>query len=125
MTVKRQSGVFVDDSAQQWMNVDNGVERKLLGFGPDLLMTRVKFRKGSVGYLHKHAHRQVSYIESGSFEVNIAGEKRIQRAGDCYYVPADIEHGVVALEDGSLIDVFTPCRDDIVAQHFPGHDERR
>jgi quercetin dioxygenase-like cupin family protein len=62
----------------------------------------------------------VTYIESGSFEVNIGGEKRTQRAGDCYYIPADLEHGVVALEDGSLIDVFTPRRDNIVAEHYPG-----
>jgi len=117
--MKGQSDVFVDGEEQRWMAVDTGVERKLLGFGPDLLMTRVRFKNGSVGYLHKHPHRQVSYIESGSFEVNIGGVKQIQRAGDCYYVPADIEHGVVALEDGSLIDVFTPCRETIVADHFP------
>jgi quercetin dioxygenase-like cupin family protein len=125
--VKRESNVFVNGTEQQWMTVDNGVERKLLGFGPDLTMIHVKFRKGSVGYIHKHPHRQVSYIESGSFEVNIAGKKRVQRAGDCYYVPADIEHGVVALEDGSLIDVFTPCREDIIAGHFPdnSHEDKK
>jgi quercetin dioxygenase-like cupin family protein len=120
MTVKRESDMFVNGNAQRWMSMGDGVERRLLGFSPDLLMTYVKFKKGSIGYVHKHPHRQVSYIESGSFEVNIAGEKRIQQAGDCYYIPAGIEHGVVALEDGSLVDVFTPCRDDIVEEHFPG-----
>ena len=113
----KQSPVFVFGNENNWLAVGEGVERKLLGFGPDLLMMHMKFKKGGVGYIHKHPHRQVSYIESGSFEVNIASEKKVQNAGDCYYVPADLEHGVLALEDGTLIDVFTPCRDDIVAAH--------
>ncbi|MGB2866854.1 MAG: cupin domain-containing protein [Bacteroidota bacterium] len=115
--MSKQSPLFVFGNENKWLPMAEGVERKLLGYGPDILMMHVKFKKGSVGYLHKHPHRQVSYIESGSFEVNIAGEKNIQKAGDCYYVPADLEHGVVALEDSSLIDVFTPCRDDVVAAH--------
>ena len=113
----KQSAAFVFYNDRSWVNMGEGVERKLLGFGSDLMMTRVKFKKGSVGYLHKHPHRQVSYIESGSFEVTIAGEKKVQKAGDCYFVPSDVEHGVSALEEGSIIDVFTPSRDDVLAAH--------
>ena len=114
----KQSPVFVFGKDNDWMVIGQGVERKLLGFGPDILMMHVRFKKGGEGYIHKHPHRQVSYIESGSFEVTIAGEKKIQKAGDCYYVPTELEHGVLALEDGSLIDVFTPCREDVVAAHM-------
>jgi quercetin dioxygenase-like cupin family protein len=35
-------------------------------------------------------------------------------AGDCFYVEADLPHGVVAREAGTLIDVFTPAREDFV-----------
>lgn len=114
----KQSPMFIFAQEHGWMAAGEGVDRKVLGFGPDLMMMHVKFHKGAVGYTHKHPHRQVSYIVSGSFDVTIGGETKTLHMGDCYYVPADIEHGVVALEEASLVDVFTPCRDDIIAAHF-------
>jgi quercetin dioxygenase-like cupin family protein len=35
--------------------------------------------------------------------------------GDCFFVSADRVHGVVARETGTLIDVFTPAREDFLA----------
>ncbi|MCX7797388.1 MAG: cupin domain-containing protein [Melioribacter sp.] len=107
--------IFNDDI--QWENVGEGVRRKILAYDKDLMLTAVEFKKGAVGYLHKHPHKQVSYIVSGSFEVTINGEKKIQKAGDVYFIPSNIEHGVLALEDQSLlIDVFTPYREDFIKQ---------
>lgn len=112
--MEKQSPLYIFDKNIPWQTVGEGVERKILGYGPELMLVSVTFKKGSIGYVHKHPHRQVSYITSGSFEVKIGGEKKIQKAGDCYYLPADVEHGVVALEDSALIDVFTPAREDFL-----------
>ncbi|MFA6540066.1 MAG: cupin domain-containing protein [Bacteroidota bacterium] len=109
--------IFIDSTAEQWHPAGDGVERKLLGYDGDLMMMHVRFQKNAVGYIHSHPHRQVTYIETGVFEVNIGSDKKILKAGDCYFVPPDIPHGVVARENGSLVDVFTPCREDIVAAH--------
>ncbi|MBI5475087.1 MAG: cupin domain-containing protein [Ignavibacteriae bacterium] len=78
------------------------------------MMTHVKFKKGAVGALHRHPHVQVTYIESGSFEVRIGEHATVLKAGDCYYVPTNVDHGVVATEDGSLVDVFAPARADFL-----------
>ena len=107
--------VFVLGSQKQWEDVGNGVRRQILGYDNQLMMIAVTFRKGAMGPLHKHRHRQVTYIESGSFEVQIGTEKRVLKEGDCYFIPPDIQHGVVALEDSSLVDVFSPVREDILA----------
>ncbi len=110
----KQSGVFVESSAVQWETVGDGVQRQILGYGPDLMMVCVKFNKGSIGPVHRHPHRQVTFVEQGSFEVFIGGEKKVLKKGDCFFVPADVDHGVVALEVGTLIDVFTPQREDFL-----------
>ena len=34
--------------------------------------------------------------------------------GDCFFVTADRVHGALACEAGTLIDVFTPARQDFV-----------
>jgi quercetin dioxygenase-like cupin family protein len=91
-----------------------GVTRQVLGHDPDLMMVRVTFVKGAVGYLHHHPHRQVSYVERGAFEVRVGEETKVLREGDCYFVPPDVPHGVTALEEASLIDVFAPARLDFL-----------
>ncbi len=98
----------------EWENVADGVRRKILCYDANLMLVLVEFKKGSIGYLHEHIHTQVSYLISGSFEVQIGDEKKIQKAGDTYFLLPNIRHGVVALEDSSLIDVFTPVREDFL-----------
>ena len=111
---KTGSDMYVFNDQIEWETAAEGVKRKILGYDNNLMMVLVEFQKDSIGYLHKHIHTQVSYVITGSFEVQIGNEKKIQKAGDCYFLPPDIEHGVVALEDSSLIDVFTPCREDFI-----------
>ena len=99
-----------------WETVGDGVRRQILGHGPDLMMVRVEFgHAGAVGTMHHHPHRQVTYVAAGSFDVTVDGETRLLGPGDCFYVAADLVHGVVAREPGTLIDVFTPTREEFLA----------
>jgi quercetin dioxygenase-like cupin family protein len=50
----------------------------------------------------------------GRFDVTVGDETSELVAGDCFYAAADEIHGVLALEDGALIDVFTPVREDFL-----------
>jgi quercetin dioxygenase-like cupin family protein len=105
---------FINSENTEWEIVDNGVERKILGYDEKLMMVCVRFEKGAVGTLHHHIHRQISYVESGRFDVTINGKKSILEKGDCFFVAPDLVHGVVALEKGILVDVFTPARMDFL-----------
>jgi quercetin dioxygenase-like cupin family protein len=106
--------IFVQASDKEWEKAGEGVQRKILGYDSDLMMVHVEFKKGSIGTMHIHPHTQVTYIEKGSFEVRIGGSVQMLKAGDCYFVPPNAEHGVVALEEGMLLDVFTPARRDFL-----------
>lgn len=99
-----------------WEDLGNGLERKILGYNEELMMTHMRFKKGAVGALHKHPHTQVSYVVQGSFEVQVGSEKRVLSAGDSFHVPSNVEHGVVALEDSMILDVFTPMREEFLRQ---------
>jgi|SRR5690606_17353930 len=105
---------FIEAGEIEWETVDKGVERKILGYDDEVMMVCVRFEKGAVGSLHHHVHRQISYVESGSFEVEIDGVKKILKQGDCFFAAPDLVHGVVALEKGMLVDVFTPAREDFL-----------
>ena len=91
-----------------------GMTRQLLGFDPTLMVARVTFEEGAVGEIHDHPHSQVTYVESGSFEVTIGDETRTLKGGDSFYVPPDVSHGAVCTEPGVLLDVFSPAREDFL-----------
>lgn len=95
-------------------DLGGGVSRKILAQDKDMMAVEVHFVKGAVGAVHTHPHVQISYVLSGKFEANMDGDKRIIEAGDTYYTLPNLPHGVVCLEDGVLLDVFTPRRDDFL-----------
>jgi quercetin dioxygenase-like cupin family protein len=80
------------------------------------MLVKAKFEAGAVGTLHEHYHSQVTYVESGVFEMTIGEEKRTIRKGDGYYVPPHVTHGCVCREPGVLIDVFSPHREDFLSK---------
>lgn len=95
--------------------VGAGIERQMLGYDSSILMTKARFEQGSIGYIHSHLHSQVTYVESGEFEVNIDGELQILKAGDAFYIPPNVSHGAACKKAGVLIDVFSPIREDFFA----------
>jgi quercetin dioxygenase-like cupin family protein len=92
-----------------------GVTRQVLGYDSELMMVRVTFAQGAVGYIHSHPHRQVTYVERGRFRFTLNGSETEVAAGDGWFVPPGVPHGAVALEAGALVDVFTPARADFLA----------
>jgi quercetin dioxygenase-like cupin family protein len=105
---------LIISNEREWEQLGGGIERKILGYDDQLMMVVVRFEKGAVGSLHHHFHRQVSYVASGKFEVNVDGNKKILQQGDSFFVAPDLIHGVEALEAGSLVDIFTPAREDFL-----------
>ena len=90
------------------------VTRKILGCGGSLMMVEVTFAKGAAGDPHRHPHEQVTYVAKGRFAFTLEGETKTLNPGDSVYIPANALHGTLALDDGVLVDVFTPIRDDFL-----------
>ena len=92
--------------------------RRVLIPGPAMMLVEFRFQKGGVGTPHKHEeHEQVGYIAKGSFEITVDGKVQVVHAGDTYYAARNVMHGVVALEEDSvIIDTFTPPRADFLPQ---------
>ena len=92
----------------------DGVNRKILSYTDELMIVENHFAKGAVGAMHHHPHTQITYVVSGQFEFTIAGEKRIVNPGDSMLKKDGVEPGCVCLEEGILLDIFTPMREDFV-----------
>ena len=106
--------LFAEASDAGWIETGPGTRRRVRLSLPEMMVVEFDFKAGGVGALHHHPHIQSSYIVRGAFDVTIDGQTRRLTAGGGYIVPPNLVHGVVALEDGLLVDVFTPRRDDFL-----------
>ncbi len=91
-----------------------GVERKILAYCDGMMAVENHFKKGAVGAMHSHPHTQLTYVIDGAFEFTVADDTRIVRKGDILLKQDGIVHGCVCIEEGILLDVFTPMREDFV-----------
>jgi quercetin dioxygenase-like cupin family protein len=97
-----------------WEDAEPGVRRRILQAQGALMLMEVQFTDGAAGYEHNHVHEQVSYCVTGRFEYSLEGGTHLLTKGESIYVPSNARHGAKALEPGTLIDVFTPVREDLL-----------
>ncbi|MEP7144766.1 MAG: cupin domain-containing protein [Ferruginibacter sp.] len=106
--------LFIEDNDLVAENAGEGITRKVIAYNEKLMLVKLIFQKGAIGPIHQHHHTQISYIEEGVFEVTINDEKKVLNTGNSFFVPPGALHGVCCLEDGVLIDVFSPMREDYI-----------
>lgn len=109
---KVQSKPFFIAADEKVYTAGEGITRQFVGYDNSIMMVKVMFEKGAIGYQHEHIHAQTTYVVSGKFEMTIGNETKILEAGDGFYTEPNIIHGCVCLEAGILIDVFSPIRED-------------
>ncbi len=112
MSDKSPTFVYADPKEEE--QLDKGIKRQILGYGPDLMAVKVWFEDGAIGYEHTHPHTQIVYVESGEFEATVGGETSTLKAGDSIYVEPNVLHGSTCIKAGVLIDIFNPVREDFL-----------
>ena len=105
---------FINGQELEWETVGEGLKRKIMGFDDKIMLVKVHFEVGAIGQMHEHYHSQVTYVESGRFDVTIDGQTQTLTGGDSFYIPPHALHGAVCKEAGVLIDVFSPIREDFM-----------
>ncbi len=95
-----------------WQDQGGGVKRRIVADGEKLMLVQVHFEKDAEGTLHSHPHEQAVYLLSGAVRFTRADESFVVKAGENVLVPSGTVHGLVALEESLLLDVFSPPRED-------------
>ena len=109
-----RSETFQIEAQMPWEVPGPGIRRQIMAYDGQLMMVKVAFEKGAVGTMHQHYHSQATYVVSGKFELTIGQIKKVIGPGDGYYVAPDELHGCICLEEGILIDTFSPVRADFL-----------
>ncbi len=80
-----------------------------------MTVARLELKAGGAVPVHAHGNEQVSMVLSGRLKFIVAGEEVIVGAGQVLELPPDVPHGVEVLEDCTVIDLFTPPRQDWIS----------
>ncbi|MEP1934006.1 MAG: cupin domain-containing protein [Roseibium sp.] len=105
------------DAASEWMDSGPGAQRRILCENKDMMMVEFRFDKDGEGAPHNHPHIQTTYVSSGKFRFTVDGVTKVLVPGDAMSIPSNVVHSCVCEEAGSLIDAFTPRRDDFLEAH--------
>ncbi|CAM3664575.1 cupin domain-containing protein [Occultella aeris] len=101
-------------TSTEWTQVDDKTRRRILAHTPELMVVEVEFAAGGVGAAHTHPHVQATYVREGTFDFVVSGEPITITDGDSIVVPSNEWHGCETATGGTLIDVFTPAREDFL-----------
>lgn len=89
-----------------------GAIRRTLAVGDKTLLVEWRIRKDATVPLHQHPHEQTGYLAEGEMDMTIGEETRRMLPGDGYLAPGGVPHGMVAIADCLIVDVFSPVRED-------------
>ena len=107
-------GIFVRHEDTAPLDLGGGSTRRILAWNDQLMAVEVGFETGAAGAPHTHPHTQCSYVLSGRFSYTVCGKTVEMNPGDSIVVPGGAEHGTECLEKGTLLDIFTPAREDFL-----------
>jgi quercetin dioxygenase-like cupin family protein len=104
--------MFYQSNDDHFTRVLDGITIKTLVHGEKMLMSEFRMRKGSRLPVHAHPQEQTGRLIRGKIVLTIGKEKKELAPGDCWSVPADMEHGADILEESIAVEIFSPLREE-------------
>jgi quercetin dioxygenase-like cupin family protein len=86
--------------------------------GERMMLAHVYLRQGCLVPMHRHENEQLTYILDGALEFKIGDDRArtvVVRSGEVLFIPSNVPHEALALEDTLDVDVFSPPRQDWLA----------
>jgi len=94
--------------------VTDQISRRLVT-GERMMLAHVYLDKGSIVPKHSHENEQLTYILEGGLHFWIGEDEKEEidvRAGEVLWIPSNLPHKALALEDTLDVDIFSPPRQD-------------
>ena len=89
-----------------------GVHFEVLATGAKSMVTKMNYKIDDKVPFHSHPNEQAGYVISGEYIIEYGQIKETLRRGDSYCIPENVEHSWEVIEEGEVIDVFSPPRED-------------
>ena len=100
------------ESEQVTRSPVKGITAQTLVHGDLTHMIKFRVKKGTVMPTHAHENEQIGYLLEGKMILTLDKVDHELKAGDSWAITSNIPHSVTMIEDGVIIDVFSPLRED-------------
>lgn len=107
-----ENAIFLPSRETPQVEMRPGVHRRVLGTTDSMMLTEIFIERDAEVPAHAHVHDQVGYVVAGRMALTVADETRQMETGDSYAIPGGVSHSVLALADVTLVEVFSPPRED-------------
>ncbi len=98
-----------------WMQICPGIKRRTITTGASMYQMRAELEAGSRLPEHSHSQEQIVHVLKGRLRLLVAGGPHELGAGEAFYLASDVPHGIETLEDTTVLDTFSPPREDYLA----------
>ena len=115
MALNEKDRRWVDGNEVDTVELSPGIERKILAYSDQLMCVEYRMKAGTSVAPHFHQpHTQAGYILSGTFAFVAEGQTKVLRQGDSFLFHPNVAHSCACVEDGMIVDFFTPMREDVL-----------
>jgi quercetin dioxygenase-like cupin family protein len=98
-----------------WIDMCPGIKRQTVTTGKSMYQMLAKLEAGSTMPEHQHPQEQIVHILEGRMKLIVKGTPHEMKKGDSFYLAGNVPHGVETIEETSVLDTFSPPRDEYVA----------
>ena len=105
----------MNEQENPWIEIAPGIKRRTITTGTAMYQMRAQLTAGSRLPEHSHPQEQIAHVIKGRMKLIVAGVPHELGAGDAFYLASKVPHGVETIEETTVIDTFSPPRDDYLA----------
>ncbi len=102
-------------TTKPWIELCPGIKRQTAAHGKTMYQMMARLDAGSKMPEHKHPHEQIAHILSGRMNLIVDGVPHELRQGESFYLASNVPHGVETLEETTVLDTFSPPREEYLA----------
>ena len=107
--------MFAAMSQNPWIDICPGIKRRTITSGKTMYQMLAQLDAGSRMPEHKHPQEQIVHILTGRMRLIVAGVPHELTPGEAYYLAPNTPHGVETIEETTVLDTFSPPREDLLA----------
>ena len=103
-------------SGNPWIEICPGIKRRTVAHGASMYQMLAQLDAGSRMPPHQHPQEQIVHVLKGRMRLIVEGTPHELTAGQTFYLAGNVPHGVETIEETSVLDTFSPPREDLLAQ---------
>ena len=112
----RLNGSVAKQSEQNpWIEICPGIKRRTQTSGQTMYQMLAHLEAGSRMPEHQHPQEQIVHVLEGKMRLIVQGTPHELSTGDSFYLAANVPHGVETIDATSVLDTFSPPRDEYLA----------